>query len=127
MKRTSPQPPKVRPHWSQFVRGKRKERGVMNKTETAYAAHLEGIKTLGAIEWFDYEAVTFRIAKDVRYTPDFLVMKNDGVLECHEVKGFWAPQDKVRIRTAAEKFPFRFVAFRKRSKKDGGGWEETEF
>lgn len=116
----------MRPHWTQFVRGKRKP-GVMNKTEAEYAKHLEGQKTLGQIEWYAFEPLSMKIGEEARYKPDFLVMTATGFLECHEVKGFWAEAAKVRIKVAAGMYPFRFVAIRKRTKKDGGGWEETEF
>lgn len=114
-------------HWTKFVRGKRRAPGEMNKTEAAYAEHLEGQRVLGIIEWWAFEAVTFRLAKDCRYTPDFLVMLASGVLECHETKGFWADDAKVKIKCAAEKFPFRFVAVKRLPKKHGGGWQEQEF
>lgn len=99
----------------------------MNKTEEAYAAYLEGRKILGEVLWFAFEGVTFKLGEACRYTPDFIVMTGAGFLECHECKGFWADDAKVKIKLAAEKFPFRFVAVKRRAKKDGGGWEETEF
>jgi hypothetical protein len=116
-----------RQHWTTFVRGKRRVRGEMNKTEASYAEHLEGQKMLGVVLWFAFEAVTFRLAKDCRYTPDFLVMLASGLLECHECKGFWADDAKVKIKVAAELFPFAFVSIKKLAKKDGGGWERQEF
>ena len=116
----------MKPHWTNFVRGKPRVRGTMNKTEAAYAQHLEGQKLLGAVEWFLFEGATLRLGQDARYTPDFIVMRA-GYLEMHEVKGFWAEAAKVRIRVAASMFPFRFVAVKKLAKKNGGGWEETEF
>lgn len=116
-----------RPHWTTFARGKRRAPGTMNKTEAAYAAHLEGLKILEQIVWYVFEAITFKLAKDCRYTPDFLVMLPTGLLEVHEVKAFWADDARVKIKVAAEKFPFRFVAIRKRAKKDGGGWAVEEF
>lgn len=115
-----------RPHWTTFVRGRRKA-GEMNKTEAAYASHLEGRKLLGEVIWFAFEAVTFKLAADCRFTPDFIVQLADGVLEVHEAKGFWADDAKVKIRIAADKFPFRFVAVKRIAKKDGGGWKEQEF
>lgn len=118
-------PGTFKPHQSR-ARGRHKP-GVMNSTEAAYAAHLEGQRTLGHVEWFVFEAVTFKLADDCRYTPDFLVMLPGGLLECHEVKGFWQDDAKVKIRCAAAKFPFRFVAMKKKAKKDGGGWESQEF
>lgn len=117
----------MKPHWTQFVRGQRKERGTMNKLEAAYAAHLEERKLLGEVLWYSFEAVTFKLGEGCRFTPDFLVMTADGYLECHETKGFWADDAKVKIKLAAEKFPFRFVAMTKVAKKHGGGWKETEF
>lgn len=118
---------KQRTHWTQFVRGKPRQRGVMNKTEQRYAESLEARRIAGEIEWYAYEGITLKLGKECRYTPDFVVMTSDGYLECHETKGFWAEAAKVRIKVAAEKFPFRFVAMRARAKKDGGGWEATEF
>jgi hypothetical protein len=115
-----------KPHWTQHVRGKRKP-GVMNKTEAAYAQHLEGLKVMGQVEWFCFEGLSLKLGENCRYTPDFLVMTGAGFLECHEVKGFWAEAAKVRIKVAAAKFPFRFVAVLKLPKKSGGGWQKQEF
>ncbi len=112
--------------WAKRVRGRFKA-GVMNKTEEAYALELEAQKSLGIVEWFKFEGVTFKIAKDTRYTPDFIVMKSDGFVELHEVKGFWQAHSKVKIKVAAAMFPFKFIAIRKKPKKDGGGWEIMEF
>lgn len=98
--------------------------GTMNKTEAAYAAKLEERKTAGEIVGFWFEAVTFKLAKDTRYTPDFLVQLADGTLEAHEVKGFWEDDAKVKIKVAASMFPVLFRAFKVRPKKHGGGWEE---
>lgn len=116
-----------RPHWTTFAHGKRRERGQMNKAETKYAEHLERRKWAGEILWYKFEGVTFRLADKARYTPDFVVLLPSGLVECHEVKGFWAEAAKVRIKLAAELFPFRFVAVKARTKKDGGGWSEEEF
>ena len=64
----------------------------------------------------------------MRYTPDFLVLAGDGVLECHEVKGgkyvegrlvAWQMDDaRVKCRVAARLFPFRFVLAIKGRKND---------
>lgn len=99
----------------------------MNKTEQDYAAILTIRKGAGEVLWFIYEAITLQLAPGVRYTPDFAVMLADGTFEMHEVKGHWSDVAKVKIKTAAELFPIRFVAYRKIAKKDGGGWELTEF
>ena len=102
--------------------------GEMNKTEAAYAADvLERRKQTGEVVDYWFERFTFKLADDCRYTPDFVVMLASGELECHETKGYWQDDAKVKIRVAASLFPFRFVAIQKQSKKDGGGWTYQEF
>ena len=101
--------------------------GVQNRTEAEYAALLESRKIAGDIVWYAFEGVTFKLAADTRYTPDFAVMLADGRMEMHEVKGFWRDDAKIKIKVAAAMFPFRFVALKKRSKKSGGGWDVEEF
>lgn len=121
--------------------------GVMNKTEAEYAALLELRKRAGGdIEWYVFEAITFKLAADTRYTPDFIVMRHDGTLECHEVKGrktskvtrlvngvavtvskeiaYVTDDSKIKIKLAADKFPFRFVMV---FPGKGGGWNATEY
>lgn len=52
----------------------------------------------------------------------------DRSLEIHETKGHWEDDARVKIKVAAEALPiFRFVALKRRSKKDGGGWSEEAF
>lgn len=101
--------------------------GVMNKLEQRYAGHLEQRRLAGEVLWWAYEAVTFRLAKDTRYTPDFVLLLADGLVEFRETKGYWRDDAKVKIKVAAALFPFRFVAVTAASKKDGGGWKEEEF
>lgn len=105
-----------------------KKRGVMNGTESDYAALLEIRKRAGGdIEWYAYEAITLKLGEDARYTPDFVVMRHDGTIELHETKGHWEEAALVRIKVAAALFPFRFIAQQKIPKKDGGGWRPREF
>jgi hypothetical protein len=102
--------------------------GQMNKLEAEYAAAvLEPQKLAGEILEYWFEKFTFKLADDCRYTPDFVVQLANGEMECHETKGYWQEDAKVKIRVAAELFPFRFVAIQKLPKKDGGGWKHQEF
>jgi hypothetical protein len=101
--------------------------GTLNKTEQAYAAYLALLKAAGEILWFEFEAVKLRLADNTFYTCDFAVMAADGVMEMHEVKGFWTDDARVKIKVAASKFPFRFRAMKAKAKKHGGGWEVEEF
>ena len=63
--------------------------GQMNKTEAAYAQHLEALKQAGEVLWYKFEGMKFRLANNTTYAPDFAVLKNDNSMEMHEVKGFW--------------------------------------
>lgn len=101
--------------------------GAMNKTEAAYAQNLEMMKQAGAVIWFKFEGMKLRLADNTFYTPDFAVMSSDGVMEMHEVKGFWQDDARAKIKIAADMYPFRFKALKAKSKKNGGGWEEESF
>lgn len=101
--------------------------GKRNKTEEAYEATLEAMKAAGTVLWHKFEGLKLRLADNTFYTPDFAVLAADGVMECHEVKGFWQEDARVKIKVAAEMYPFRFFAVKARAKKDGGGWEYESF
>jgi hypothetical protein len=98
----------------------------MNKTEAAYAMELELRKHAGEVAWYSFEAMTFKLAKDTRYTPDFVVMLADGSIELHEIKGFFEDHAKVKVKVAASMFPFVFRIVRAKAKRDGGGFEIVE-
>ena len=118
-----------------------KRRGVMNKTEAAYAAHLESWKRSGprpimtrsgsfTLERFDFEPERFRLADGTNYTPDFrLVMTEqltgDIVIAFHEVKPARRLRTErdgiVRVKWAAQLNPmYRFAIVR-----PGGNGEWT--
>ena len=85
----------------------------MNKTEAAYGVVLEARKRSGEIRDYWFEGITFKLADDVRYTPDYFVLMADWSCECHEVKGFFRDDARVKVRVAARMYPFRFVVVRK--------------
>lgn len=101
--------------------------GQMNKTEAAYAEHLERIKASGVIVWYRFEGLKLRLADNTFYTPDFAVMDKSGVIQCHEVKGFWQDDARVKIKVAAEMYPFEFIAIQAIPKSKGGGWKVEQF
>lgn len=101
--------------------------GGMNKTEAAYDAHLREKTHAGAVLWHKFEGIKLRLADNTFLTVDFAVLPADGVLEMHEVKGFWQDDARVKIKVAASIYPFRFVAVTARAKKLGGGWNREEF
>lgn len=101
--------------------------GAMNKTEQAYAQSLELEKQAGLIAWYKFEGVKLRLADNTFYTPDFAVMLASGQMQMREVKGFWQDDARVKIKVAAELYPFEFVAVKAKAKKDGGGWAMEVF
>jgi hypothetical protein len=100
--------------------------GDMNKSEAAYDAHLWAQRG-GAILWHKFEGIKLRLADNTFLTVDFVVLPRSGVLEMHEVKGYWMDDARVKIKVAASIYPFRFIAVTARSKKNGGGWDVEEF
>ena len=105
----------------------RMKAGQMNKTEAEYAEHLELLKRTGKIAWYRFEGMKFRLADNTFYTPDFAVMRSDGRLEMHEVKGFWRDDARIKIKVAAEQYPIQFVAVKKKTGKEGHGWKIERF
>jgi hypothetical protein len=101
--------------------------GKMNPTEAAYALVLEGLLHAHEIAGYGFERIKLRLADRTFYTPDFDVMRLDGRLEFHEVKGVWRDDARVKIKVAAAQYPFRFIAVSKRKKRDGGGWHTETF
>ena len=101
--------------------------GTMNKLEAEYAAHLSQMQASGHILWHRFEAVKLRLADSTFYSPDFAVMSSDLRLEMHEVKSIWRDDAKVKIKVAADQYPFIFVAAYRLPKREGGGWRFEDF
>ncbi|MBI0129987.1 MULTISPECIES: DUF1064 domain-containing protein [Snodgrassella] len=102
--------------------------GQKNKTEQAY--ELEVLKPAmqdGSVSWYRFEGVKLRLADNTFYTPDYCVMRSDGTMEMHEVKGFWQDDARVKIKVAADMYPLKFIAVKRQAKKNGGGWSIEEF
>lgn len=100
--------------------------GERNKTEQAYENFLTALQHAGSILWFKFEGIKLRLADNTFYTPDFAVMLASGQMELHEVKGFMQEDANVKVKVAAEMYPFRFVIVRTKPKKEGGGWKFQE-
>lgn len=100
----------------------RKRQGEMNKLEAKYAQHLDGLKLQGEIQWWGFEVMKFILAPKTSYTPDFAVLMKNGEMQMHECKGFMMEDANVKIKVAAEKFPFRFFVIKLKSHQ----WEIKE-
>lgn len=96
----------------------------MNALEAAYAQLLDLRKAQGQVAWWGYECMRFRLADGAWFKPDFAVMMPTGRLEAHETKGFWREAARVRIKVAADLYPWRFVAVQRDA---GGAWVFEEF
>jgi hypothetical protein len=121
--------------FTRFAKGFQKGRKVgKNKLEQEYELILDAAVKRQEIQEFGYEWLTLKLANDTRYTPDFFVLENDDTLTCVEVKaGMLNKQtnevvplsedaSRIKIKVAAERFPFRFVmAFRYK-----GQWHKKE-
>lgn len=100
--------------------------GERNKTEQAYESFLVARQQVGDVAWFKFEGVKLRLADNTFYTPDYAVMLSTEQMEMHEVKGFFTDDAKVKIKVAAELYPFPFFVVRVKPKRDGGGWSIEE-
>jgi len=97
--------------------------GVMNSTEVFYSSILELQRANGTIKDWWFEAMTFKLAEGTKYTPDFMVQMPDDTIEYHETKSYWRDDAKVKIKIAADKYPFVFKALMHKGKK----FEEVDF
>lgn len=77
--------------------------------EANYARYLNWLISIGEIEKWEYEAITFefhRIKKGNRYyTPDFRVTTKAQEVEYHEVKGWMDKDSKTRLDRMAKYYP----------------------
>jgi hypothetical protein len=99
----------------------------MNQLEKRYAELLElstKVKPQEVAAW-RFEQVKLRLAKATFYTPDFKVIRPDGLIEYHEVKGHWEDDARVKIKCAAEMYPeYLFVGVTWDRRK---GWQFERF
>lgn len=86
-----------------------------SKKEAEYAIALDDMVKLGEIQSWEPQ---FKLKLDVNgehitnYIADFIVTTNTGLLEIHEVKGFWTPVAtfKWRLAQALYRNEYKFVA-----------------
>lgn len=103
----------------------RMKTGKMNKTEIAYSQHLEALKSCGEIVWWKFEAIKLRLADNTFLTVDFSILTKECALEMIDVKGakaIYTDDAKVKMKVAAEIYPFVFKVAYPKPKRDGGGW-----
>lgn len=85
--------------------------------EADYAALLAARQMAGDVIVWRYESVTLAIGNGCRYTPDFMVVRNDGVIEMVEVKGRPREDGMIKLKVASKAFPeFRWLLVRRNGK-----------
>lgn len=91
----------------------------LNKTERAYLAFLLRLDDV----WVGVQNLTFKLANDCRFTPDFSAIDARGKMRCIDVKGFQREDALIKIKVAARMFPFVLFVI---VKKNGTGWDHQE-
>lgn len=95
----------------------------MNKWETAFGQLLDEKKRSGQIDDFEFEALSFKLARGARYKPDWVAWSGARVI-CYEVKGHWREAARVRIKVAAHRYRWAsFVAVTRKNQQ----WSEERF
>jgi hypothetical protein len=128
----TPAPPSMTPEPRQTGTQKmqalgRQRDGKMNKTEARYAEHLAAEAHAGRVLWWAFEAIKLKLADNTHLTVDFAVMRADGTLAMHDVKGaraIYQEDAKVKNKVAARLFPFSFAVVY--PNKTTGGWDIEE-
>jgi hypothetical protein len=103
--------------------------GKMNALETQYLREvIEPQIQSGKFISYKFEQMNFRLADRTFYQPDFFVVRDDGYIEIHEVKGYWEEDALVKIKCAAELFPeFSWKGCQRKGGKNNGVWSYRHF
>lgn len=83
----------------------KQDRTGLNKTETAFLAYLKENFT-DASTHITAQGLTLKLANGVRYTPDFIVVYGKGEITAYETKGFMRDDAGVKIKVAAQQWPW---------------------
>ena len=105
----------------------RMKTGQMNKTEERFAQMLELERHAGKVQWWKFEGIKLMLAKNTSITVDFGVLPDTGILTMIDVKGSKAmvtDDARVKMKLAAELYPFVFKLAYPRAK--GEGWDIEE-
>lgn len=105
----------------------RMKTGQMNKTEERFAQMLELERHAGKVKWWKFEAIKLMLAKNTSLTVDFAILPETDILTLIDVKGSKAmvtDDARVKMKVAAEMYPFVFKIAYPRAK--GEGWDIEE-
>ena len=120
-----------------YARGRRKERGVMNRTERKFhETIIQPTIDAGRVVQCWYEKWTWQLTEKtpggkpgIRYTPDFVCLMASGLLVVYEVKGTGNARREALNRTKlfADIYPMRTYVATQQRVKDGGGFKIEEY
>ena len=105
----------------------RMKTGQMNKTEERFAQMLELERHAGKVQWWKFEGIKLMLAKNTSLTVDFAILPETDILTLIDVKGSKAmvtDDARVKMKLAAELYPFVFKLAYPRAK--GEGWDIEE-
>lgn len=89
-----------------LLRPRKAKQGGPSRAEQRYADMLEARRVSSQIRAWKAQPCGLRLAAKTFYHPDFLVVLADGRCEFHEVKGWMRDDANVKLKVAAELFPF---------------------
>lgn len=92
----------------------------LNKTERRFLAELRS--RTARYSYVGIQEITLRLGWDTRYTPDFNCVTDTNTVQFFEVKGFMRDDARVKLYTAAAKFPWFWFWL---VKWKDGKWVET--
>lgn len=103
--------------------------GERNRTEQAYENVLKTMLISGEILWYSFDSIKLRLANNTFLSVDFFILTKDFKLQAVDVKGSLAiitDDAKVKMKVAAEKFPWEFFYAIPKPKREGGGFSIIE-
>jgi len=103
--------------------------GERNRTEQAYENVLKTMLISGEILWYSFDSIKLRLANNTFLSVDFFILTKDFKLQAVDVKGSLAiitDDAKVKMKVAAEKFPWEFFYAIPKPKREGGGFMLVE-
>ena len=84
--------------------------GRMNRLEQRFLTEIvEPWEASGDVKYWHFEAVNLRLADKTWWKPDFWVVLANGKQLAAEVKGHWEDDARVKIKLAAEIYPWLHI------------------
>lgn len=113
--------PTVEPNRRRHVDGR------MNGLEKRFLVEIvEPMVLEGTVKYWHFEGIKLRLADKTWWTPDFWLILSDGKVVAAEVKGHWEDDARVKVKIAAEAFPWLHIQAWMRDQKTKQ-WKREDF